>query len=202
MSQNGSFKLSQRADAFVEKGPLRKSDQTFRIGGFFTIECYDEEGNLKWKDTAKNGVTNDGLDGTLNTFFRNGTTLAGWALGLIDGPGVALAATDTHDSHAGWSENTDYVEATRPLWAPNATSTQSLVNPSLVDFNINNNGITISGLFLVGGTIGGGATDADTKGSIDAAPLLWATALLTGGDQTLNSGDVLRVNYTVDAQSA
>lgn len=198
---NGSFKFAQHAEAFVEKGPMRKSNQTFEVGGFFTVECYDREGNLKWKEIAKNGVVNIGLNDILNTYFRNGTTFSGWAVGLITGPGPTLAAADTHDSHAGWTEDTNYTEATRPLWAPAATVTQSLVNPSFIDFNINAS-VTISGLFIVGGTIGGGLNDADTKGSVSATPVLWATALFTGGDQTLNNLDVLRVNYTLNAQSA
>tara|TARA_R100001244_G_scaffold25113_2_gene25356 strand:+ start:20886 stop:21452 length:567 start_codon:yes stop_codon:yes gene_type:complete len=183
------------------QSPDKGDKSALGIGGTFKVECYDAKGQLKWSDSAKNAVTDDGLDSTLNLYFRNGTTLAGWALGLITGPGPTLAAADTHAVHAGWTEFTTYSETERNQWSPNATTTQQLVNPSLLDYNITGSA-TVSGVFIAGGTIGGGGTDADTKGSVNGTPVLWAHALFSGGDQAVTSGDILRVTYTVSAASA
>jgi hypothetical protein len=59
-------------------------------------------------------------------------------------------------------------------------------------------------LFIAGGNIAGvtpAVTDADDKGS-NATPLLWATAAFSGGNQSVTSGDTLRVTYTINATSA
>lgn len=178
----------------------KSNRSAFGIGGIFTVRCYDSDGNLKWEEDAKNAVVNDGLDSILDLYFRNGTTLAAWALGLINGPGPTLGVGDTHASHVGWTEFVSYSEIKRPQWAPNAPTSQQLVNPSPLNYSINGVG-TVSGVFIVGGSLGGGTTDADTKSSTDNTPLLWAHALFTGGNQPVANGDTLRVTYTISAAS-
>lgn len=221
---NAGFGFGQQADAHVIKGVNNKImnpiDSSFGIGGIFNIQCFDKNNNLKWQTTAKNGVVDVGLNSLLDVYF-NGTDSVGgvtgaawgWALGLVDATGfTAFAATDTHASHAGWSEFTSYTisgDATlRPQWSPGSASGQSLVNPTLIDYDITSAG-TVHGLFIVGGRLfqaSGGtsllATDADNKGSTNSTPLLWATSAFTSGDQTVNNGDIVRVTYTISAQSA
>jgi hypothetical protein len=217
---DSGFNFGQKADAHVIKGVHNKTMKPikshFGIGGLFNVACYDKDGNLKWETEAKNGVTNVGLDSTLDVYFNATDTIGGvasagweWALGLIDNAGFsALAAADTHAVHGGWSEFTSYTisadAAIRPAWSSNAASSQSLVNPVLIDYDITGAG-TVHGLFIAGGNVAGaapGATDADNKGSTNATPLLWATAAFTAGNQAVTGGDILRVTYTINAQSA
>ena len=224
MGKGNGFNFGQKANAHVIKGIYNKTmnpqNSKFGIGGLFNVACYDRNGNLKWETEAKNGVTNVGLNSTLDVYFNatdsiGGVTTAGWgwALGLIDTTvGPVLAAGDTHAAHGqgagGWDEFTAYTysaDATiRPPWTSNAASSQSLVNPVLIDYDITGAG-TVHGLFIAGGNISGGtpgATDADNKGSVSATPLLWATAAFTAGNQAVTGGDILRVTYTINAQSA
>jgi hypothetical protein len=220
MGNGSGFKFGQKAEAHVIKGVHNKimnpTGNGFGIGGIFHVTCIDKDGNIKWETTAKNGVTNVGLDSTLDVYFNATNTVGGvgaagwgWALGLINNsPAPTLAAADTHASHAGWVEFTSYTfsaDATiRPQWSPGAAASQSLVNGSLIDYDVTG-AATVHGLFITGGNISGGtpaATDADNKGSSNATPLLWATAAFTGGNQAVTGGDILRVTYTVNAQSA
>lgn len=177
------------------------------IGGIFTLECYDSKGNLKWSDSFKNGVTNLGLNDLLDVYFRQGTPLAGFAIGLIAGP-ANLSAGDTHASHGGWSEFTNYRVGNnaliRPTWVAGPPSAQLVVNPTLLDYTVTNAG-AVAGAFIVGGSVGStspAAGDADRKGSLNVAPLLWATAQLSGGSQNVVGNDVLRLTYRVRAASA
>jgi len=192
-------------------------NNTFNPFGVFEFSCYRADGSLRWKDTAKNAVVDDGLDDILDKYFRAGTNHAGAAVGLVTGP-ATLANADTHASHAGWTEFTSYaVNAqtdTRAIWSdtgntagtgvvdPGPAASQQLVNPSLLDFDISGAG-TVAGSFLVMGVLGApgsvGATEANLKGSTSATPLLWAHALFTGGDQVVGGGDILRVTYRVTA---
>lgn len=217
---SNGFKFGQHAAAHVIRGVHNKTmkplGSSFGIGGLFNVACYDKSGSLKWETEAKNGVTNAGLDGTLDVFFNatdsvGGAGSASWqfALGVIDNVGFsALDAADTHDSHAGWSEFTLYTIATdndiRPAWTGGAASGQQVENPVFVDYDITSAG-TIYGVFIVGGNVAGAApaaTDADNKGSTDTTPLLWATAQFTSGPQVVIGGDILRVRYTISVQSA
>jgi hypothetical protein len=49
-----------------------------RVGGVFEADCYDQHGNLKWKDIAKNLVVNAGLDHILDVIFHGSTQVNPW----------------------------------------------------------------------------------------------------------------------------
>lgn len=217
-------RFKQTADVSILRGNMKNRDQ-LHVGGVFDIECYDKNGNLKWKDKAYNSVVNVGLNGVLNTMFGNAFTsgssavVTGWAVGLVNN-GNTFAAGDTHASHAGWTEFTSYTDpanadsaVSRPAWGSDdggtspgdypvaASSSQSLTNSSPVLYDVTGGG-TVAGLFLAGGGLTvptPGATDANNKGSTNAAPLLFSTANFSSGDQTVVSSDTLRVTYTLNA---
>lgn len=184
--------------------------QKFGIGGIFKVECYNSSGKLKWKAIAKNAVVNTAKNNILNTYFGGAltsgsdTVKARWAVGLISGPasGNVLAASDTHAVHGGWTEFTSYSQSVRANWGAPGTATvtaavsQQLTNSLTMNFTISSSG-TVAGLFIVGGTLGGGATDADTKGSTNSTPLLFSTANFTTGDQIVASTDTIRATYTL-----
>jgi hypothetical protein len=187
MSEN-FFGFSGRARAIIDR--VRPGRDRFRVGGVFTIECLAPDGTTRWSERAKNGVTGVALNSVLDVFLRAQTPAAGWYMGLIDNAGyTALATADTMGSHGGWAEVTAYNESTRPQWTAGAASGQSVVNATTTDFSINASK-TVRGLFLVSDSTKGGS-----------AGVLFATALFSSGNQTVNNGDTLKVTYTVSAAS-
>lgn len=166
-------------------------------GGHFIVECFDKDGNLKWEDTAENAVTGVGLDYLLNISLGAGTQITTWYIGLVDNSGfTTLAAADTAASHGGWTEaaSGNYSQTTRPSWTPSTSSggAGSVANSSTVNFSMtNSSALTVKGLFLISDNTKGG-----TSGT------LFSTAAFTGGTQATNSGDTLKITYTVSATSS
>ena len=199
------FAIGDKADAMVERAngtidlpgfrlDLSGLDPTrLGVGGYFVIECRDPAGNLRWEDTAENGVVNTALNDVLNVYLRNTAQTANWYIGLVDNAGfTGFAAADTMASHSGWSENTQYSNANRVQWSPGAASNQGVTNGTTADFNMTpGSGATIRGLFLASDNTKGGTTGN-----------LFSTAAFSGGNQTVNNGDTLKVTYTVSATSS
>lgn len=156
--------------------------------GKFIVECRDKDGNFKWKDEFKNGVTDAALTDILEKYFRGSAYTAAWYLSLIDASGfTALAAADTMASHAGWAEFQSYSNATRPSWSPAAAANKVITNTTAVAFTMTAGG-TIKGFFCA---------TVNTKGGTTGT--LWATALFASGDQVVSNGDVLNVTYSVSS---
>jgi hypothetical protein len=119
------------------------------------------------------------------------TRVTTWYLGLITGPGsgTTIIAANTMSSHAGWTENTGYSNATRPA----ATfGTATTADPSVIDnsaspasFSINATS-TIAGAFLVNNSTKGGTTGT----------LFSASDFQSPGDRSVVSADTLNVTYT------
>lgn len=153
----------------------------------------------------RNAITNEGKNSLLNVMFHGATPIASWFIGLIDSVGYsALANTDTYDdinqAANGWKEFTNYTDAnnsgsatTRPAWPEDAASGQSISNASVAIFDITASG-TAKGIFICGGTAG-----AQTKGDHVAGAVLWSAALFGSGDVAVQSGDQLKITYTVTA---
>jgi hypothetical protein len=160
-------------------------------GGFYTIQCLDKDGKLKWEAKSHNLVVNVGLQDMNVQYFKGSAYTAAWYVGLITGPGsgTTIAAADTMSSHAGWTENTGYSNATRPA----ATfGTATTANPSVqtnsaspASFTINATS-TIAGAFLVNNSTKGGTTGI----------LFSASDFTSPGDRAVVSGDTLNVTYT------
>lgn len=152
-----------------------------------------------------NGIVNEGKDKLLNVMFDGATQISSWFLGLIDNSAfTALASDDTYDdidqAGNGWDEFKSYTDGnnadnttTRPAWGPDAASAQSITNSVVAVYNITGSG-TVKGVFAVGG-----GTAPQTKGDHAPGSTLWATALFTSGDVTVQNGDQLKVTYTVSA---
>jgi hypothetical protein len=160
-------------------------------GGVYTLQCFDKDGKLKWEESAHNLVVNVGLQDMNTKYFTGSSYTAAWYIGLITGPGsgTTIAAGDTMSSHAGWTENTGYSNATRPA----ATfGTATTADPSVIDnsasaasFSINATS-TIAGAFL---------TTSNTKGG-STGILFSASDFQSPGDRAVVSGDTLNVTYT------
>lgn len=175
-----------------------------QLRGKFIVEHF-RNGKRYNEYHIKNGIVNEGKDKLLNVMFDGSTQISTWYLGLIDNANfTALAATDNYDNidqaGNGWDEFKNYTDAnngdsttTRPQWGPDPASAQSISNSTTAIYDITGSG-TVKGIFAVGG-----GTAPQTKGDHQAGSTLWATALFTSGDVTVQNGDQLKVTYTVSA---
>ena len=159
----------------------------FKVGGVFEVECFGPDGKLKWKDTAKNIVTNEGLDHILDVVLHGTTAVSPWYVGLTDGTPTP-AAGDTGAVHAGWTEVTAYT-GDRKEYVEAAASSQSVTNSAnKASFSINATA-TIGGAFLF-------SAATTTTGT------LLCVATFTAGDRVAFNGDTLEVQYTISAADA
>lgn len=149
----------------------------------YEFECYDKDGNLKWKDGFTNLVTTQGKDYILAT---GAASAIAKFLGLVDGAAApTFAAADTLASHAGWTENTAYSNAARPTIGWAAPSAGSMSTSAAVAFNINATA-TIAGAF---------SADNSTKGG--TAGNLYSEGAFSGGNKSVASGDTVNVSLTL-----
>jgi len=193
MSGESGFNFEDRADARILRDgnllALVQQASKLGLGGMFHVECYDKDGNLKWKDVAKNGVTVVGIHHVLETVFRGGTPSTTWYMGLIVDPvsGGGPSENDTMSSHANWTEDTDYSETNRPTWAPDAAAAKAITNSTTTaDFTINLDG-DLYGIFIV-----------DDNSKSGTSGVLFSTAPFSGGKQSVKASDVLKVTYTLN----
>lgn len=167
-----------------------------KAGGVFHVQCHDADGNLKWSADAPNLVMNVGLQDMNTKYFTGSSYTATWYLGLY---GAAAsnnpAAGDTMASHAGWTEQTGYSQATRPActFGTATTADPSVITNSLsaAAFSINATA-TIGGAFLTSDNTKGGTTGILFSAADFAAP----------GDRNVVSGDTLSVTYTFSLDAA
>lgn len=159
--------------------------------GVYKIQCHDKDGNLKWEDEAPNLVVNEGLQDMNAKYFTGTTYTAAWYLGLYgSGATNSPAAGDTMASHAGWTEVTDYSQATRPACT---FGTPTTANPSVATNSASPASFSINGTTTVGGAF---LTSNNTKGGTTGT-LYSAADFSAPGDRSVVSGDTLSVTYTL-----
>lgn len=146
----------------------------------YDCECYDAEGNLKWRDGFDNLVTTVGKNDLIDKYFKGSAYTAAWYLGL-KGTGTA-AAGDTASSHAGWSEVSPY-SGNRPAIAFGTTSAGS--NTATANSFTVNASATVAGAFIQ-------SVASGTSGILYSAGDFAAS-------RTVASGDTLNVTVTVSA---
>ena len=154
----------------------------------YVFECFDKDGNLKWREVVENLTVNEGLDDILTQYWKGSAYTAAHYVGLADTPSGA-AAGDTMANHTGWTEITAYNETARPQLTWGVVSGQS-VSASAVTFSINANA-----------TVGGGFVTTDsTKGGTTTGKLIGVAAFASS--KTVSNGDTLNVTVTASALSA
>ena len=187
LATDGNFFADDRSQSIVDCGPVGQ----LKLGGVFDFECYDSEGNLRWRESTHNILTNVALNNVLDVYLRAQTQTTTWYMLLIDNSGfVSFAAADTLASHSGWTEvpvSTGYT-GNRPAWTPAAAASQSIANSSTVNF-------AILGTYTIKGA-GLASAASGTSG------ILFCEAAFTGGNQTVNNGDTLKVTYTINATTS
>lgn len=159
------------------------------LKGQFLVRIRDKHGRLKKELVAFNGITDFGKDELLGIMFASEDQTVAWFVGLID-DSPALADGDIMSDHAGWTENEDYDEGTRPAWPEDAPASQQITNSSAVVFTMDAS-VTIAGFFLTSGSAKGGTTGT-----------LWCTALFAEGDQVVADNDTIELTYVLSAAGA
>jgi hypothetical protein len=155
--------------------------------GWYEVKCLDADGKLKWEDGINNIVVTVGKANLLNVFLASSTQTTTWYLGLVSGAtSPTYADADTISSHAGWTESTDYSNATRPQAVFGTPTSTNSISSSQTTFNINATA-TIAGAFLVNNNTKGGTTGT----------LYSAGSFATS--RSVISGDSLLVTYTASA---
>jgi hypothetical protein len=159
--------------------------------GVYKIQCHDKDGNLKWEDAAPNLVVNGGLQDMNAKYFTGSAYTAAWYIGIY---GAAAsnnpAASDTMSSHIGWTEVTDYSQATRPACT---FGTPTTANPSVATNSASPATFSINATTTVGGAF---LTSNNTKGGTTGT-LYSAADFSAPGDRSVVSGDTLSVTYTL-----
>lgn len=180
--------MQEKIDSSVIRGSNHVENTS--IQGYYTVECFDSHGNLKWKDDIHNLVTTVGKNKTLDIILGN--TAAGAVVMGLKGTGSA-AVGDTQASHAGWSEvggtNAPAYTGNRQTPSFSSASAGSKATSSALSFAITSSG-TVAGCFI---NIGGSATKDDTTGT------LFSAGDFSGGSKSVGNGDTLNVTYTATA---
>lgn len=154
--------------------------------GIFGFDLY-RGGKLIDKLVVNNAVVDVGKNSWLDVYFRNQTQLPSWYFGLVDNSGfTAFAVTDTMASHAGWTEFTNYDEATRVQWSPAAAASKSISNSTPSTINIAGTG-TLKGIFLASNS-----TKSGTSGTLWTEAAFASTVAVVDNDQ-------LKLTYTVNS---
>jgi hypothetical protein len=154
------------------------------------FECFDKDGNLKWKESVFNTVVNEGLDEILDQFWDGSAYTAAHYVGLTDSTPTP-AAGDTMSSHAGWAEiHSEYSQGARPTLNMGTASSQSIDNSASKATYSFTSSATIGGAFI--------STDSTKNGS---SGILILVVAFTGGDRTVGNGDTVNVTVTSTASS-
>ena len=159
------------------------------VTGRYDVKCLDADGNLKWEDSIKNIVVDEGKIDILTKYFKGSSYSASFFLGLVNSASfTTYAPGDTLLSHGGWLESTAY-SGTRPSVTfgtasasggssnPGVAGTGSLATSSAVTFNMNAT-VTILGAFLCTVTSG-------TSGTLYSAGSFATARAVIAGDQLL-----------------
>lgn len=185
---NEKVQMSDQCDATITRNAGQ--EEATSISGYYVVECFAADGQLKWKDDIHNLVTTVGKNLTMDTIFGN--VAAGAVVMGLKGSGTPDAA-DTQASHGTWLEvggaNAPTYSGNRKTPSFSAASGGSITTSAAVVFSMTGSG-TVAGCFI---NIGGSATKDDTTGT------LFSAGDFTAGSKTVTSGDTLNVSYTATA---
>jgi hypothetical protein len=158
-----------------------------KLENHYHVECFGPDGKLKWADEFDNLVVTEGLNDSLDKHLKGSSYTAAWYVGLTAAT-PTFAAGNTMSSHAGWTEDVNYSNATRPALTLGTVSAGSVDNSaSKASYNINGS-TTIGGAFVTSGSAKSG-----TVGT------LYGGGAFSGGNRAVVSGDTLNVTVTCTA---
>jgi len=151
---------------------------------------------VKWEESLKNLVVNQGLQDMNTKYFKGVSYTATWYIGLY---GAAASnnpvAGDTAASHGGFTEVVPYSNATRPA----ATfGTATTADPSVISNSASPAVFTINAT----ATVGGAFLISDNTKSGTAGVLFSASDFASPGDRSVASGDTIQISYTFSLDAA
>lgn len=165
---------------------------------YFHVECFDAEGNFKWKETIKNLVTSEGLNHVLNVTFKGDTQITSWYVGL-KAAGTPLASDPAAQLPGGtmqWTEYEDYDAATRPALTLGTVASSPPIDVDNVgneaSFTIDTPAGDVYGVFVV---------DSSSKGTNSNANVLYGVGDFASA-KVVDDADTLNVTVTLVASSA
>ena len=170
-----------------------KHNEQANAHGWFTVEVFDKDGNLKWEDKFPNLVTTQGKNFLLDNGLAGSAYTATFYLGLISLVSyTAVAVGDTAAQINGtnaWKEaglaNAPTYTGNRKtaVWSAAASGSKSL--SAALSFAMTGSG-TVKGAFL--------ATTNTVDGTTGS---LYSAGLFTSGDRSnILSGDTINVTYS------
>ena len=168
-----------------------KSGESALALGQFNFECVGADGKVKWTDSVPNLVVNVGLAYMAGSALTSVSPITSWFIGLYGAAASNTpAAADTMSSHAGWTENVGYSNATRVactfVTATTANPSVATNSASPAAFNINATS-TVGGAFLTSGSAKSGT----------AGTLFSASDFTSPGDRSVVASDTINVTYTM-----
>ena len=168
-----------------------RSAENIQAFGQFNFECIGADGKIKWTGSVPNLVVNAGLAYMAGSALTSVTQITVWYVGLYGAAASNTpAAGDTMASHAGWTEEVPYSNATR-VTVTFATATTA--NPSVATNTASPAAFTINATATVGGAfLTSGSAKSGTTGT-----LFSAADFSSPGDRSVASGDTLNVTYTM-----
>jgi len=189
-------KLNAVESANASISSLAGMGESCQAEGVYTFKCFEYEGGpLLWKDTVHNVVATVGKNLMLQTALTGSAyTVVGPYMGMISSVSYTTGpvAGDTMASHGGWTEaGTTNAPTFSARVAPSfgTASAGAISTASAVTFTMTSTG-TLKGAFIVYGT-GAVTTILSTAGTLLSA------GLFTGGDQPVNTGNVIQVTYSL-----
>jgi len=154
-----------------------------KFGGVFDVTCLNSTRQVKWKSLAHNMVVDAGIQHIEDIIFTGaGGQITVWYAGVAN-ESPAFASTDTSSSHGGWTMFTAYSEAAHQAWVETRSGNALTNSASKAAFSINASG-TAGGMYLISY-----ATLTSTTG------ILLCGASFTAGNQSVENGDTLNVQY-------
>lgn len=163
----------------------------FRIGGYWDVVCRDKNGTIKWEEHVHNLVTNEGLNHILDVILHGSTQITTWYVAPFN-TNTTILATHTYAS-PGYTETSNYDEATRQAYNEAAASGQSITNSANKATITCSASETVYGCGLVGGG-SAATTKADTAGG---GTLLCAVQF--SASRAVVDNDTLEITYTISA---
>jgi hypothetical protein len=183
--------MRSRIDGEVERGA--RSGQRFLVESIWDVACV-RNGKTIWTERNKNLCTDEGLNAILNIMFHMATQITTWYVALFD-TDTTILSSHTY-AVPGYTESSDYDEATRPEFVEAASTAKSLTNSA------NKASFTMSATTTIyGAALVGGGSAASTKGNTAGGGTLYCASKFTSG-KAVEDGDVLKVTVTLTAADA
>lgn len=188
MDKNKAFATDSVGASLIRGSSVIEDVSTL---GKFRAELYDANGNLKWEEDFNNLVTTQGRNHLLDHGLSGPATAVNVRMSLITS-GTPVVG-DTYATHAGFTELSNTVVASRGTPTFSAASANVKSTSTAVSFSVIGTGnITGAAINLVVGTVTSLGTVNDTAQS---GGILYSAGLF-GASKSVTSGDTLNVTYS------